>query len=379
MRSAAILAAALILSPMAASAQLAVSANDTKVSLMDGTIFAISARPTSGTATIIDLNVFPPRVLGSVEAPASVIGPPQSVAIAPDESFALVTGDKKIDPADPARTVPDYVLTVIDLNARKVVASLPAGQGATGVSINRAATLALVANRAEGTVSIFTIAGMTLTPAGKISLGDAKSGPSHVVFTPDGKTALVTRDGDNKISVLSVDGAKVTDTGHEMSAGIRPYGIVMRPQGDLAIVANIGATSGDAATVSVIDLKASPPRVVNTVSVGPTPEGLALSRDGRLLAVTVMNGSSQPAASPYFHDHGLLKIYRVRGRTLTEVTEAPIGHWCQGAAWNRAGTVLLAQCAADREIEVFRFDGKALTRAAAIPVAGYPAGIRTAD
>lgn len=375
MRNAIAFAAALLVLPAAASAQLAVSANDAKVSLKDGAT-VVNPHPVPDTATILDLSVFPPRVLGTVEAPASVIGPPQSVAIAPDESFALVTGATKLDPVDPTKTVPNDALTVIDLKTRKVVASLRAGQGASGVSISPDGKLALVANRAEGTVSIFIIAGMTLTPAGKVALGDAKSGPSHVVFTPDGKTALVTRDGDNKISVLAIDGTTVTYTGQDISAGIRPYGIVVSPHGGYAYVANIGAGPGDAATVSVIALEPKPPRVVNTISVGPTPEGLALSLGGKLLAVTVMNGSNQPAASPFFHDFGLLKVYRVNGVHLTQVAESHIGHWCQGAAWNRAATVLLAQCMADNEIEVFRFDGKHLKPAGTIPLPG-PAGIRT--
>ena len=361
-----------------AQAQIAVSANDGKVGLVDG-VTVTNARPVPDSATIIDLNVFPPRIRATVEAPASVIGPPQSVAVSPDESFALVTGAMTIDPADKTKTVPNDALTVIDLKTNRVVTTLTAGQGASGVSINRAGTLALVANRAEGTVSIFTISGLGLTPAGKIALGDAKSGPSHVAFAPDGNLALVTRDGDNKISVLAIDGAKVTATGQDMSAGIRPYGLVVRPQGDFAIVANIGAGAGDAATVSLIDLKAAPPRVVNTISVGPTPEGLALSHDGKILAVTVMNGSNLPKASPFFHDFGLLKLYRVNGSRLTALTEAHIGHWCQGVAWNRAGTVLLAQCMADHEIEVFSLHGKSLKRAGSIAVAGGPAGIRTAD
>ena len=51
----------------------------------------------------------------------------------------------------------------------KVVATLQAGMGASGVSINKAGTLALVANRDEGTVSIFAINGSTVTPAGKVT------------------------------------------------------------------------------------------------------------------------------------------------------------------------------------------------------------------
>ena len=48
-----------------------------------------------------------------------------------------------------------------------------------------------------------------VTAAGKVDFGDPKSGPCHVAFTPDGKMALVTRDGDHRISVLSVDGKGV--------------------------------------------------------------------------------------------------------------------------------------------------------------------------
>src|SRR3712207_8948446 len=53
------------------------------------------------------------------------VGPPGSVAIAPDESFALVTSAMKVDPADPTKMAPDDKLSVIDLKASppKVVRS----------------------------------------------------------------------------------------------------------------------------------------------------------------------------------------------------------------------------------------------------------------
>src|SRR5262245_7000884 len=264
-----------------ASGELALSANDGKAVLIDG-VNSVPANPPADSVAVIDLNVTQPKVIAEIPAPTSVIGPPSSVAIARDESFALVTGASKIDPADPKKTVPDDKLTVIDLKASppKVAAQLQAGQGAAGVSINRAGTLALVANRSEGTVSVFSIAGNALTPVGKINLGDDKSGPSHVAITPDGKTALVSRDGDNKISVLSIDGNKVEYTKRDISAGLRPYGLVIHPNGKVAAVANIGTGSGDADTVSLIDIEAKPARVVQTVTVGQTPEGIALSPDG---------------------------------------------------------------------------------------------------
>ena len=71
------------------------------------------------------------------------------------------------------------------------------------MSINRQGTLALVANRAEGTVSVFGIKGKDVTSLGTVKLGDEKTGVSHVAIAPDGKTAIVTRDGDSLISVLA--------------------------------------------------------------------------------------------------------------------------------------------------------------------------------
>jgi DNA-binding beta-propeller fold protein YncE len=333
------------------------------------------------TVSIIELSGASPRIVAELPAPASVVGPPSSVAIAPDESFALVTGAMKVDPADPTKAIADDKLTVIDLKSSppKILATLQAGAGAAGVSINRAATLALVANRSEGTVSVFTISGNTLTPAGKIALGDAKSGPSHPMFSRDGTTALVSRDGDNRIAVLSVDGAKVEYTKRDLFSGMRPYQIDSTGNGDVALLGNVGMSSGDTDSISVIDMRAKPIRVVTTISVGQTVEGLKMSPDGAYVAVNVINGSTKPKGSPFFNDYGLLKIYRIAGTELTPVTEAKVGHWCQGVAWSKDSKTVLVQCMVENEIATFAFDGKALTKTAPIAMKVSPAGIRTAE
>jgi hypothetical protein len=377
------LACALLALPLlstAASAQIAVSANDNKAIMVNG-VNTVPANAAADTVTIVDLGVTPPKVLGELQAPASVIGPPQSVAIARDESFALVTGAFKLDPADPKKTVPDNKLSVIDLKAKPpvVIQTLEADLGAAGVSINRAGTLALVANRSAGTVSIFTIAGNKLTPAGKILLGDTKSGPCHVVFTPDGKMALVTRDGDHKISILSVEGNKVEDTKTFMLGGYRPYTMDISSKGDIAVIGNEGGGQGENDVVTVVDLKAKPPQIVDTVSVGQTPEGVALSSDGAYLAVNVINGSNRPKSHPSFNDFGLLQIYSVKGTKLTKVTEAKAGHWCQGMAWSRNNKTVVIQCMVEKSLLVFSFDGHSLKPAGTVPLSGGGAGLRTAD
>jgi DNA-binding beta-propeller fold protein YncE len=369
--------AALMSAACGASAQLALSANDGKAVLVDG-VNSVPANPPPDSVAVIDVGSTPPKVVAEIPVPTSVVGPPSSVAIARDESFALVTGAST---TDPKKVVPDDKLTVIDLKASppKVTAQLQAGKGAAGVSINRAGTLALIANRSEGTVSVFSIAGNVLTPIGKVTLGDDKSGPSHVAITPDGKAALVTRDGDNKISVLSIDGTKVEYTKRDLSAGVRPYGLDIHPNGKIAVVANIGTGSGDADTASLIDIEAKPARVVHTVTVGQTPEGIALSPDGAFVAVSVMNGSNKPKNSPFFNDYGLVKVFSVKDGQLLPLTEAKVGHWCQGLAWSKGNRTLLVQCMVEKEIMAFSFDGKELKPAGSIKLNAGPAGIRTAE
>src|SRR5258708_27728625 len=209
--------------PINAAAQIAVSSNDGKVVLNNG-IVSVPANSVDDTVTIINLGVSPPKVSAESQAPSSVVGPPQNVAVAPDESFALVAGTMKLDPADPKKLVPDNRLSVIDLKANppSVIATLEAGLGPSGTAINPAGTLALVANYREGTVSVFTISGKTLTTAGKIDFGDPKAEPAAIGFTPGGQTALVTRDGDHRISILSGDGTNGTDTKRVMTSAPPP-------------------------------------------------------------------------------------------------------------------------------------------------------------
>ena len=330
---------------------------------------------------ILDIGVSPPKVIGQVNLGASVVGVPQSVAIAPDESIALVTAATKLDPADPKKTADDNKVAVIDLKASPpaVIATVEVGAGPSGVSFSPDGKLALVANRSGGTVSVLTVSGKTVAPSGTIDFGNPKSGPSGVAFLPDGKRALVTRDGDHRISVLNVDGTKVADSKQFMVGGIRPYSLSISSKGDVAVFGNQGGGQGDTDIINVIDLKQNPPRIVDSIAVGQTPEGVFMSPDGAFVAVTVMNGSQRPKAHQAFNDHGLIKVYRVEGTKLTPVTQAKVGRWGQGIAWSRDGKTMLFQAMIEKELQILSFDGKELKMTGAIKVNGGPAGIRTAE
>jgi DNA-binding beta-propeller fold protein YncE len=371
----------LALAPAAAHAEIAVSANDAKMELVNGQARVVQ-NPSSDTLAVIDLGVSPPKLVVEIEAPASVVGPPLSVAITPDESLALVTAAMKVDPQDSTKQVPDNRLSVVDLQASppRVIATLETGKGPSGLSINRQGTLALVANRSEGTVSVFTIQGKTVSPAGTVTIADEKSGVSHISISPDGKMALATRDGDDRIAMLTIDGTKVAYTKRDMNAGLRPYGVDIASTGAVAAVANIGRGGGDSDTVSLIDLRAKPPRVVDTITVGQTPEGLKMSPDGSMVAAVVMNGSNKPKDSPFFNDHGKLVLLRVNGTSLAKVAEAPIGHWSQGVAFSKDGRTILVGNMVEKDLWVFEWNGTALRDTGQrIKLKGGSAAVRTAE
>ena len=361
-----------------AYAQLAVSANDNKQVNIAG-VGSVVPNAAPDTVSVIDLGVFPPRLVGELQAPTSVVGPPSSVAVAPDESFALVSAATKKDPADAAKIVPDNRLSVIDLKGLKVLQTLEAGAGAAGVAINGAGTLALVANRGEGTVSVFTVRGMTLAPAGKIAIGNKDSGPSTVKFIGDGKRALVTRDGDHGITLLAVDGDKVTVTNRTFYAGFRPYGADVTPDGRYAVVANIGRGQGDHDTASLIDLSMNPPRTVDTVTVGPTPEGIKISPNGKYVAVVVHNGSAAVPGSPFYNAFGKVVLLGISGGRLARLSEERIGRWSQGAAFSRDSNTLLVQNMVEKDIQVIKIEFDQLRDTwHRIKLSGGGAGIGTA-
>ena len=362
---------------LAAHAEIAVSSNDAHTVTINGQQ-SVAEPAAPDTLSIVDLAHYPPQVTATIDVPGSVAGPPYAVAVAQDESFAIVSSATKLDPANPKKIVPDNRVSLVDLTgAVKLVQQVTAGAGATSVGISPNGSLVLVANRAEGTVSTFRLNNKKLEPLDKIDLGNPKSGPSGLAFVSD-RVALVTRDGDNMIGVLRVDGSKISLDPRPLTTGVRPYTLGVASSGALAVVSNMGRGDGDIDTVSLIDLSSEPFRTVETVSVGMGPEGLRFSPDGKFLAIGLQEGTTQKTGSPFQTANGRLVIYAIEGKSLRKVAEAPIGHWSQGIAFSKDGETILVQNMVERTISVFRFDGQSLTAGTPIAIGAGPAAIGTA-
>ncbi|MGA8600310.1 MAG: YncE family protein [Beijerinckiaceae bacterium] len=362
---------------MAARAEIAVSSNDAHTVTVNGQ--QIAAEPVVvDTLSIVDLAKYPPQVAATIDVPGSVVGPPYAVAVAPDESFSIVSSATKLDSADPKKIVPDDRVSVIDLaGGPKVVQQVTAGAGATSVDISPNGSLVLVANRTEGTVSAFRLNNKKLEPLDKVDLGNPTAGPSGLAFVSD-RVALVSRDGDNMINVLRIDGNTITVDPRPLTTGVRPYTLAVAASGNLAAVSNMGRGDDDIDTVSLIDVSSEPFRTVETISVGMSPEGLRFSPDGKFLAVGTQEGTTKKNGSPFQTPNGRLAMYAVDGKSLRKVAEAPVGHWSQGIAFSKNGETIIVQNMVERTLAVFRFDGQKLTAGTPIAIGAGPAALGTA-
>jgi len=374
------IAVALIAQAGALGAQIAVSANDGKAVPAD----APNTPRTTDSIAVLDIGRTV-RTLATLPVPATVVGPPGSVALSGDSRLAIVTAGQILSEA--GSLVPADLVTVIDLSSPReprVVQRLHAGTGAAGVAINPQGDLAIVANTGADSVSIFTIDKGRLASAGTVAL-DPRSRPVDVGFADGGRTAYVVAQGANSLVRLRIEGAQVTRAGGDIAVGAQPYSLALNPRAGVAYVSHLGGrTSGGVpgpkpGSIGIVDLAAG--RMVDQIDTGVTPEHVGLSPRGHFLEVTVNNGSTAPAASPAFHDFGTMTVYRIDGLRLTPAAETRTGRWCQGAVWSVDERQLLLQCSMAKQIEIYRFDGHGLTLAPQGPITfdARPGAIATAQ
>lgn len=259
-----------------------------------------------------------PELIGSITIENSIVGPPTNLAITPDQKMALIANSLHSVRAPDGKGwtfVPADEVHVVDLTARspKLIKTIKVGMQPSGIAIDKTGRFALVANREGKSISVLSIDGMDVSLQETVPMTDSVV---SVAITPDGRHAYAAKFLAHKVAVLSLDEAgHLSYGGRDLPVGLYPWTVTVTPDGSRALVTNIGvnaASDGNAKSVSVIDLKASPERVVQHVTVGDAPEGVAVSPDGRLAAVTVLQGSfDAPRDAWWRHPAGRVSLLEI--------------------------------------------------------------------
>ena len=365
----------------AAQAQILVTGNDEKRSWTEtGKITPMP--PGKDTVSIIDLrNRVEPKLIVNVPLKNSMHGPPTNLAVTPNSRIALVANSVDlVQDGDSWKQVPDNELFIIDLKSTPphLNDTLTVGKEPSGIAINHAGTLALVANRGDNSVSVIAINGRDGKVIDTVALKTADGGPTSVAITPDGKSALVTLPRANKVALLTIDGDKVTDTGYAMTTGLSPYTVEVMPDGKVALVNNQGAagSDGQADTVAVIDLEKKPPRVIDQVVVGDGPEGLAVSPAGGYAASLLLNGSGSPKSDFFHHEKSVVALLRIDGKKVQKISETEIDGVAEGVAFSPDGRFLYVGGYSNGEISILRLQGTKLVPVGQMKLPGHPASLR---
>jgi DNA-binding beta-propeller fold protein YncE len=382
---AAVLAAAMGFTAVA-QAQYLIIGNDEKVNFVDGK--QVLSPPGKDTVTIVDISDrAKPRIVASLPLENSIVGPPTNLAITPDNKLALVASSMDVvKDGDNLKSVPDNKLYVIDLTTSPpaVIATPQTGKQPSGLAINRAGNLAIVANRADNSVSVLSISGKTVSIVGTVPVAapDAPAQqPSGVAITPDGKRALVIKATANKVALLDINGTAVTYKGYDMITGVFPYNVQITADGKLGIVNNNGATGsadGQVDTVAVIDMTLDPPRVVDQVVVGDAPEGLAVSPTSGYAVTVPTNGAGNVPKTAFFHhDHALAVLLKVDGKTVRKVGQTELGTLTEGVAFSPDGRYVYLANWGEQNLVTYRLDrDKLVAVGTPLKLPGHPASMR---
>ncbi len=367
--------------PCAAHAQLMIVGNDEKVTWDDAGKLVTMA-PGKDSVVVVDIGTNPevPKIIANFPLMNSIFGPPTNLAITPDEHLAIVANSMNwVQEGGAWKGVPDNKLYVIDLKTDPPshIGTVEVGKQPSGLAINGRGDLALVTNRADNSISVLSIQGKEVKLIDTVPVGEMAAA---VAFTPDSKRALAVKFPGHKVAVLDLEGQKVTYKKYDMPVGLWPYNIDVTPNGKIAITAdngNAGAADGHIDTVSVIDLEADPPRVIDRVVVGDAPEGLAISPTGEIAVAVLLRGSNSAKTSWFYHRNGSVVVLKIDGKTVTKVGEVEVRGLPEGIVFSPDGKYLYVGNFMDSDVSILKVDGTRVTDTGKrLQLPGHPASMR---
>ena len=180
-----------------------------------------------------------------------------------------------------------WLASISPLLAQSIL--LPIGSGPFAIELNQDATLAVVVNRNNNSVSIVNLADNLIKNT--ITVGTF---PTSVAINPTTNQAVVTNFGSDNVSVIDIGSATVVATivvgkADTSNPNFRynPRDVAIDTTNNIAIVANLNGNS-----VSLIDLNSNSLIVTEPIPVGTNPISVAYYREKNIALVANYQSNS---------------------------------------------------------------------------------------
>jgi YVTN family beta-propeller protein len=169
-------------------------------------------------------------------------------------------------------------VSVVDLTANRVMATIPVGNGPTGMAVSPDVQQVYVANSLSGTVSVISTALNQVTNTIPIPSFYNASAPFGLAMTHDGAKVYVTNLNDGTVRVIDTRSKKVVDTITKAYDWALRY-IAISPDGEYAWA--IGTGDGKISIIRTDDNE-----VVARITGLPSARHMAFTPDGSRAYVT---------------------------------------------------------------------------------------------
>ena len=167
-----------------------------------------------------------------------------------------------------------------------------------------------------------------------------------------------------------------------MSVGVWPYNVQVTADGRFGLTVNQGnggAADGGAGSVTVIDLKAMPPHVVDYLGTAPIAEGLAVSPKRNLAVALALNGSGAVAKSAWFaKKNSIVEVLSTAGGKVHKVGSVNAGGLAEGLAFSPDGKYLYVGNFVESNLQIYKVSGdKIVDTGKTLKLPGHPASMRS--
>ena len=166
----------------------------------------------------------------------------------------------------------DDTVSVIDIAAGKVVATIPVSAGPHGMASSRDGRRVFISGDGSSNVDVIDVASDRVV--GTIAVGKS---PHGLAMAPDGKVALVGVYGDDKVAFIDTTSDRVTGSVDVA----KPHTIAIAPDGRVAYVAS---QAPGAFALVVVDLATR--TVARRIALDKPPRDLEFGYDGKALYFT---------------------------------------------------------------------------------------------